>query len=195
MKIVFLIKRLHYSGAARMFLWVANALSEKGFDITILTFKKSENITPNKSIKWINLECLRNKNVIFKLIKIREQIKIIKPKLCVSFLLDANILNIFACLNLKTKSVVCERNDPFKPGYYKLKLLKPFFALADGAVFQLEDVAGFYNNINKPTAVIPNPVKEIPNIILKSFEERDNVIVSIGRLDLFQKRLQEERNT
>ena len=69
-----------------------------------------------------------------------------------------------------------------------MKILRCLFSLADGAVFQLNDVAKFYNNIKVPTAVIPNPVKEISNISIKTIDERDNVIVSIGRLDIFQKR-------
>lgn len=188
MKILMLIKQLHYSGASKMFLWVANALAERGLDITVLTYMKSEGVNPPKTVKWIDLEYLEDKNIYSKYKAIRKHIKQMSPDFCISFLLDANILNIFACLNLKTKSVVCERNDPFKPGYYKLKLLKPFFALADGAVFQLKDVAGYYNNIKKPTAIIPNPVKEIPDVTLKPMEDRDNIIVSVGRLDIFQKR-------
>lgn len=183
-----LIKQLHYSGASKMFLWVANALAERGLDVTVLTYMKSDGTTPSDIVKWENLEYLENKNVFHKYKAIRKYIKQTSPDLCISFLLDANILNIFSCLNLKTKSIVCERNDPFKSGYYKLKLLKPFFALADGAVFQLKDVVRYYNNIKKPTAVIPNPVKEIPDVTLKPIEERDNIIVSIGRLDIFQKR-------
>ena len=188
MKILMLIKQLHYSGAPKMFLWVANALAERGLDVTVLTYMKSYGATPPNIVKWENLEYLENKNIYHKYKAIRKCIKQASPDLCISFLLDANILNIFACLHLKTKSIVCERNDPFKPGYYKLKLLKPFFALADGAVFQLEDVAKYYNNIKGATAVIPNPVKELPDVTLKPIEERDNIIVSIGRLDIFQKR-------
>ena len=124
-----LIKQLHYSGASKMFLWVANALAERGLDITVLTYMKSEGVNPPKTVKWIDLDYLENKNIYSKYKAIRKHIKQTSPDLCISFLLDANILNIFACLNLKTKSIVCERNDPFKPGYYKLKLLKPFFVL------------------------------------------------------------------
>lgn len=183
-----IIKRLHYSGAAKMFLWIANALAERGIDVTILTYKKSENIIPSRIVKWANLDYLENRNLIYKYKVIRKYLKQELPDFCISFLLDANILNIIACLNLKTKSIVCERNDPYKPGYYKLKILRCLFSLADGAVFQLNDVAKFYNNIKVPTAVIPNPVKEISNISIKTIDERDNVIVSIGRLDIFQKR-------
>lgn len=183
-----LIKQLHYSGAPKMFLWVANALAERGLDVTVLTYMKRDGTTPPNIVNWENLEYLENKNIYHKYKAIRKYIKQTLPDLCISFLLDANILNIFACLHLKTKSIVCERNDPFKPRYYKLKLLKPFFALADGAVFQLEDVAKYYSNINRSTAIIPNPVKELPDVTLKPIEERDNIIVSIGRLDIFQKR-------
>ena len=36
MKILMIIKRLDYSGAPKMFMWVANNLAKRGMDVTIL---------------------------------------------------------------------------------------------------------------------------------------------------------------
>jgi glycosyltransferase involved in cell wall biosynthesis len=103
-------------------------------------------------------------------------------------LLDANVYNILACRGLKTKSVVCERSDPFKPHYYKLKFWKPLFRWADGAVFQLEKAAGYYSNIKGNIAVIPNPVTIFGMDVAVSPVQRKKTVVSLGRIDLFQKR-------
>ena len=189
MKVLMVIKRLDYSGAFKMFMWVAKALAKRGIDVTVFTYMSSFVSDLPSNITWIQ-EDLEKKGFLSQLKTVRRIVKKVKPDISISFLLDANILNIFACLGLHTKSIVCERNDPFKPRYYKLKVLKPFFRFANGAVYQLPKVAEYYNNIKVPTAIIPNPVLCQNNIVVKPFVERDNIIVTLGRIDIFQKRSQ-----
>lgn len=187
MKVFMLIKWLNYTGAPKMFMWLAHALAESGHDVRILTFMQSEDVTLNDNLKWTEQD-LRNKNFFGRVRHIRTEIKKFDADVCISFLLDANVYNMFACKGLRTKSVVCERNDPFKPGYWKLKFWKPFFRLADGAVYQLDKVRKYYDNITVPTAVIPNPIVCHTDISCNPFSERKKAIVTHGRLDLFQKR-------
>ena len=188
MKILMIIKKLHYSGAPKMFLWVAKSLASLGSDVTILTYKDYtfDEIPENVKVVRLNLESAS----FFKRVReIRKRIKEIQPDCSISFLLDSNILNVLACLGLKTKSVICERNDPFKPKYYKLKFARPLFRMANGAVFQLPKVAHFYKCIKAPTAVIPNPVMVSDDEIqIDEFEKRMNVVVTVGRIDTVQKR-------
>lgn len=187
MKILMVIKKLRYSGAYKMFMWVAKALADRGFDVTVFTYMQNlvTELPPN--IKWIQVD-LENKRFNSHLCAVRKVVRDVKPDCVVSFLLDANILNMLACLGTRSKSIVCERNDPFKPKYYAMKIAKPFFRLADGAVYQLPKVAEFYKNIKAPTAVIPNPVLCDSNIQVKPFAERHKIIVTLGRVDIFQKR-------
>ena len=181
------MKKLRYSGAYKMFMWVAKALADRGFEVTVFTYMQNlvTELPPN--IKWIQVD-LENKGFISHLFAVRKVVRNVKPDCVVSFLLDANILNMLACLGTKSRSVVCERNDPFKPKYYAMKIAKPLFRLADGAVYQLPKVAQFYSNIKAPTAVIPNPVLCDSKIQIKPFAERENAIVTLGRIDIFQKR-------
>lgn len=181
------IKKLRYSGAYKMFIWLAEALSERGHDITVCTYMRNEVHSLQPGIKWVHTD-LEGRNILLQLNYVRRELKKANADLSISFLLDANILNILACMGLKTKSVVCERNDPFKPHYTKLKIAKPLFKQADGAVFQLPKVAEYYDNIKGHTAVIPNPVLCKTNVSIKRYKERDNIIVTLGRLDIFQKR-------
>ena len=187
MKVLMLIRFLHYSGAPKMFLWVAKSLADLGNDVTVLTWAKNTTveIPSNINIKQVDIE---KKWIVFKIKYIRSVIKELNPDVSISFLLDSNIFNILACKGLRTKSIVCERNDPFKPRYYKLKLLKPIFRWADGAVFQLPKVADYYNNIKSKTAIIPNPVVKKESCRIMPFTQRDKVITTLGRLDIFQKR-------
>ena len=170
-----------------MFMWVAKALADRGFEVTVFTYMQNlvTELPPN--IKWIQVD-LENKGFISHLFAVRKVVRNVKPDCVVSFLLDANILNMLACLGTKSRSVVCERNDPFKPKYYAMKIAKPLFRLADGAVYQLPKVAQFYSNIKAPTAVIPNPVLCDSKIQIKPFAEREKAIVTLGRIDIFQKR-------
>lgn len=188
MKVFMLIKRLRYSGAYKMFMWVAKALADRGHEVTVFTFMSNDVKELSSKIRWIQVD-LEHAGLYRSVIEARRQMKEWGADISISFLLDANIINTIACMGLRTKSIICERNDPFKPHYYKLKLTKSLFRLADGAVFQLPKVAEYYSMIKGPTAVIPNPVIPVSeNIELQPFKERENVIVSLGRLDIFQKR-------
>lgn len=187
MKVVLLIRYLQRSGAPKMILWLAGHLSEMGYEVTLYCFSNEITIDVPKSIKFIH-EDLSHSNLIVKVLHLRRILSSEKADIAISFLLDANVYNIFACLGLRTKSVVCERNDPFKPGYYKLYFWRPWFRYADGAVYQLPKVAEYYSNIKGKTDVIPNPVNGTKIKINKTFSLRDDEIVSVGNLYIFQKR-------
>lgn len=183
-----LIRFLDYSGAPTMFMWVAEALYKRGHEVRICTWNTFRtDIKMSEGIKWIDLTSEKN-GIVNRVKRIREVIKDYDPDVSVSFQLDANIYNIIACRGLRTKSVVCERNDPYKPGYYKLKILKPLFRFADGAVFQLPKARDYYTNINSPTIIIPNPIVSKTDIRCESYDKRMHIIAAHGRLDIFQKR-------
>ncbi len=155
MKIFMLISFLDYSGAPTMFLWVAEELRKKGNDVVICTYNNIRyDVQLADGIKWIDFTP-ENKGFVGKITKIRQLIKKYKADVSISFQLDANVYNILACSGLKTKSVVCERNDPYKPGYWKLKLFKPLFRFANGAVFQLPKAREYYSNVKVPTVITP----------------------------------------
>ena len=183
-----LMRSIQKGGASQNWVWIGKLLAENGHEVVALNYKVNRDIEVGNNVKWIKRFDLENKGFITKLLAIRKEIKTSEADVCISFLLDANIFNILACLGLRTKSVVCERNDPFKPGYWKLRICKPLFRLANGAVFQLSKVAEYYDNIKGPTAVIPNPVLFPPTIQIKPSSGRENKICVIGRFDIFQKR-------
>lgn len=183
-----LIKKLSYSGAYKIFMWVAKALADKGHEVTVFTYMNSDVKELPHNIRWIQTN-LEHAGMWKSVVEARRQMKKWDADVSISFLLDANIINTLACMGIKTKSVICERNDPFKPHYHKLKLTKALFRFADGAIFQLPKVAEYYSMVKGPTTIIPNPVPPASEKVdLRPFDERDNMIVSLGRLDIFQKR-------
>lgn len=188
MKVLMTIKKLRYSGAYKMFMWVAQKLANQGFDVTVYTYMKSDVKSLGDKIHWIE-EDLERSNFLSQLKALRKIVKKVNADCCISFLLDANLLNTLACIGTKTKSIICERNDPFKPKYYKLLFTKWIFRWADGAVFQLPKVKEYYNMIKGATAIIPNPVPKSNNDNeIEPFEKRNNKIITLGRLDVAQKR-------
>lgn len=146
MKIFMLIKRLRYSGAYKMFMWVAKALADRGYDVTVFTYMRSDVEKLPSNIRWIQAD-LEDAGIRKRVGEVRHYMEKCGADVSISFLLDANIINTLACLGLKTKSIICERNDPYKPHYYKLQLTKWMFRFADGAVFQLPKVADYYSMI------------------------------------------------
>lgn len=171
-----------------MFMWVAEAMKRRGHEVVVCTYNTlQKDIKLSEGIKWIDFTD-EHKGFFGTVSKVRKLIKEFNPDVSVSFQLDANVYNILACKGMRTKSVVCERNDPYKPGYWKLKLFKPLFGLADGAVFQLPKARGYYNNIKVPAAIIPNPIVSKTDIRCESHDKRKHIIAAHGRLDIFQKR-------
>lgn len=171
-----------------MLIWVAKALADRGYEVMVFTYMSNDVKELPSNIKWIQAD-LENAGTRKRVMETRRHMKEWGADVSISFLLDANIINTIACMGIKTKSVICERNDPYKPHYNKLRLTKWIFHFADGAVFQLPKVAEYYSMVQGPTAVIPNPVVlASEKVELQPFEERDNVIISLGRLDVFQKR-------
>lgn len=187
MKVFIFMRFLNYSGAPKMLMWVANQLAIKGHEVTLYTYSFNKDVTPPSTVTYKH-DDLDHCSFGRKVLQIRKRIIESEADVSISFLLDANVYNTLACLGIHTKSIICERNDPFKPHYYKLWFWKPLFRLADGAVFQLEKVRDFYSNIKTHTTVIPNPITFENSVSLKPFSKRKKAIVTLGRIDITQKR-------
>lgn len=187
MRIFMLIKWLHNSGAPKMFMWLANTFAKRGHDVMVCTYHNHYEGMLSPLVKHVDFTD-EERGFWGRIKRIRGIVKEFDADVSISFLLDANVYNMFACYRLRTKSIVCERNDPFKPHYWKLKFWKPWFRLADGAVFQLPKVAEYYSCIKGETVVIPNPIIERPHERCLPFSEREKIIVAHGRIDIEQKR-------
>lgn len=193
MKILFSIGSMNKGGAERVVANLSNYMS-KSNDVGIVM---SVNDTPKYELnKKINLYTLDNnvenrqnkieKN-IRRLKRLNEIIKEYNPDIIVSFLPEPSyrvlLLKVF---NSKIPIIVSVRNDPkveYKNIFSKI-LMKILYPLADGFVFQTEEAKQYFGEkIQKKSIIIPNPIKEE----LKNFNvysgKRDNLIVSVGRLE------------
>ena len=183
MKVFMLMKFLDYSGAPTMFMWVAEALHKRGHQVTICTYQTlRKDIKMSEGIEWIDLTP-EKLTFISRIRRLRGVIDERKPDVSISFQLNANIYNMLACYKKDTKSMVCERNDPYRRGR-TLQILKPLFAIADGAVFQLPGARDYYTSIKKvKTAIIPNPIVAKTSVRCENHEKRKHIIAAHGRLE------------
>lgn len=188
MNIGFYIPQLFGGGAERVVTSLANTLSRLGHSVSIVTTVRHENdYQVDCGVKRFVLNEMDlcrfdflNKYVRLK--RLREICKEERLEVLVAFLGSA-IYSVLACVGLKTKVVVSERNSP--EFIYKSKLsrfcAKSVFSLSDGAVFQTDDAQKWYPKIvQRKSVVIPNPVKDL--FYLTPYVPRINEVVSIGRL-------------
>lgn len=195
MKILFTIGSLRFSGAERVLLFIANSLSSKGNDVTIITLsedKKTEHDNPlNEQIKVIELKNKngRIKKNISRIKNIRRIIKEIKPNVVVSFGYVINPLLILSCIGLNTPILISERNDPVKePNKILFRIIRRItYPLSNKLVVQTPEIKKFFSSFMKKSkiSIVPNPITKI--IPRKNYNNLGRKIVSVGRLDQVQK--------
>ncbi len=193
-KILFIIHRFHYSGAAKAMQLIANGLAKLNkYDIYIASYcDTSPCYEVDSRIKVISGTNKYGKGFKNKIGAYKSTKKIIKecnPDLVIAFLNNASFYSIISTLFDKRKVIVCERCDPFNENTHSLKFMRKFFKFADGGVFQTDGARKYYKNKIKNTTVIPNIVdNKYANIKINKFNDRKNEIDIFSRIEIKQKR-------
>lgn len=193
-KVLFLIHRFHYSGAAKALQLIANGLAEeKKYDVTIATYSDTVPcyyVHPDISV--VSGKNRGNGRISKYIIPLKETRKILeqqKPDIVIAFLNNASFYSIIASYGLKHKTIVCERCDPYNENTKSLLFMRIFFRFAQGSVFQTEGARVYYKDLLDKSTVIPNAVDpSLAAIKVKPFLERKNVINVFSRLEIKQKR-------
>lgn len=120
--------------------------------------------------------------------------KELKSDILIGFIRKANMCAVVAGKMLGIPSIVCERSDPFFEIPQKRPLsLKINLAIANsssGAIFQTKGAAAFYSKkLQEKGTIIPNPIDNPKKIYVKNYSVRPKTIVTHGRIDNKQKRL------
>lgn len=193
MNIVFNLGALHKGGAERVVSNLSNFFSRNENNVSIITTIESNSdyyIDSNVKIFYLDKDNYK-KNFLIKNIKriknMKKILKKLKPDIVVSFLPEPSYRILFLKLfNRKMKVIVSVRNDPkieYKSIFNRM-VMKLLYPIADGFVFQTEDAKKYFNNkIQKRSRVIPNPIKEEFINRERYTEEKENIIVSVGRLE------------
>lgn len=196
--ILFVSDSLGFGGAAKVLSFVANSLAERGYNIVVVNLKNTTgndtfSQTLNEKIK-LHILPSAGRRGIKRFQQISDVIKIAKEnnvQIAVGFTPMPNFIAKMVSLRLHIPSIISERGDPFITWTkcFGDKVLLHFINHSKGAVFQTEGASKFYSKgLQKRGRVIPNPIfikGEVPEV---EYKDRLKTIVSVGRLDMYQKR-------
>lgn len=190
MKIVFCIDSLNKGGAERVLSNLVNYLCAEN-DIYIIT---TSSIKSNYSIdKRVTVKSLDNDNKVNKITKnyiriknLKKIMKTIHPDLIITFMPPQSFRVLSIKKRLDCPVVVSIRNDPNQE-YAKLKnkiAMKILYRKADGFIFQTYDAKKYFSkNIQKKSAIIPNPINSDFLLSKRFTGNRNKEIVCVGRLE------------
>lgn len=187
MKVMFVIGILSNGGAERVISVVAEELSKKGYEVSIVTlYDRTNTYVKEEKVRLLSVEHKYRNRIIraFENINgLRRLMKKEKPDIVISFVWQINVYSIIASIFTKTKLIISERNDPIHdPKSKYLRKIRDFmYQFSNGHVFQTENAKNYFSTkIRKNGTVIPNPIKEdLP------FWDKDNnskVIITACRL-------------
>lgn len=192
MKILMVIDTLMCGGAQKMFTFIANGLSEKGFEVTIISYASSQpTFEIHDHVRYIAGTPYSSSRLIRHIRKVPDVRKAItqeRPQVVIAFAQIPAIISILASFGKKTSVIFCERGDPFQYMDFISRLKLYPLRFATWSVFQTAEARSYYSRrIRKRSTIIHNPVTVnfIPNT---DASLRRMEIVSVGRLDIKQKR-------
>lgn len=198
-RILFITDALGYGGAEKQLAFVAEGLLQRGHEIAIVNLNlrgDHEGHRPIDDKIKVYVANIPFKNsfkstidyVAFSL----KAAKSFHPSIIVGF----KQLGFYAVVVgkiLGVPSIISERGDPYttyKNASRQLRFKLWCINRATGAVFQTEQASFFYTKgLQKRGAVIPNPVFIQGSIPSTDYSNRPSTVVSLGRLDNKQKRL------
>lgn len=199
-RVLFITDCFGYGGAEKQLALVAEGMFSKGHTIGIINLNqrgKNEGVrNVDKRIK-IYTSNIQYRNFLlsnYKYIQyIIHVIREFKPDVLIGFKELANFCVSVTGNIMHIPSLISERADPFfsyknakLPRRIKLWLINK----ATGGIFQSEEASKFYSkSIQSNCAIIPNPIYIKSELPEHDYSNQHKTIVSVGRLDNIQKRL------
>lgn len=187
MKIAFLSYLHGYGGAEKQNVMLANAMAERGHDVTLISICADNNCYElDERVTYVFLPDQKTGilRISSRYCDIKKELRIIKPDITVSFWFQSAYLTALMKKSITGKVVYSERGDPGDTEYNGMMGIVRRLTLPriDGFVFQSKGAQAYFNNaIQSRSTVIPNPVfvrtEDFPEV-----RERRKVIVSVGRL-------------
>lgn len=186
------IHKLSYSGASKIFLWLANQLANAGNQVDLIACEGDVDtcdLSERISLTYLKLpssnRVYRGMSIICQLRKCLGQRQY---QVAISFLPVESMYLIMAAYGKNIPVIVAERSDPYLERSLIAKLARFTYRFADGAVFQtLEASRYFPAKLQRRSCVIPNPVLQTAFPAL-AYNERKRFIVTTGRMEIHQKR-------
>lgn len=191
MKIDFYISSLSSGGAEHVLTNLAGDFSEKGHDVSIVSYEKRPQFyevpASVRIVKYDYKDKGKIKSLVLDFIATRKQLKSSKADVAISFLSRCNLMLILASLFTKTKTIVCDRNNLLmKYPKYVFVVSCWLYSLADAVCVQTNEIKKTYPKyLQKKMYVLENPLdfEELQAQLEGEFIEKENTVISIGRLE------------
>ena len=198
-RIFFFFDAFGYGGAEKQLAFVAEGMTSRGHKIAILNLnlrgshegmRKVDNRIKiyTGEVPYRNSLC----STIDYLKLTIEKAKAFNADIIIGFK-QLGFYSVVAGKWLKIPSIIAERADPFrsyKKARASLRFKLWFVNHATGGVFQTKQAASFYSKrLREKGTIIPNPIFIKGDIPQQNYSNLPKVILSLGRLDNYQKRL------
>ena len=198
MKILFVTNSLGFGGAEKMLTFVAESLSKRGHRVSIANlnavpdYVNAHRRVVDENIAIYEKEDGSHKSGKDKIRFVWRAAKKENADILVGFTEIPNVIARIIGLMLGIPSIMSERGDPARTGVgigLKNKIVLSLINGSKGGVFQTEGAKEFYGRgIRKRGVVIPNPIFITGEVPFVPYDKREKSVVSVGRLDNFQKR-------
>ena len=177
-------------GATKQLAMTANALAERGHDVSVYSYCWAEPYDAlSDKVKYIPSKLYGKLSEYVNAVPaIRRIVKKENPDVVISWRANAGFFTRLATWGMKCKVVYSERTDPYMETSAFLKLATWVCGFSDGGVFQTEMARAYYHRLVLKSVVIPNPFycEQMPEIV--SMEKRRKEIACVGRFFMVQKR-------
>lgn len=192
MKVMFIVNALGYSGVGKMISYLANSVSEAGYEVVMYVQEnEGQYYNLNKKITVVQeTEFFKNYYTrrFMQIWQTRRRVAENGPDLVISFQTNQNALAVLATRGRNIPVIVSERGDPYQYKDIVAKLKNYVINRAEGGVFQTQRAREYFGKgLQKRSKVIYNPSTVEPKPIPK-WEERRNEIAFVARFDIHQKR-------
>ena len=184
-KLIIVLGSMGRGGAERVISYVSEYFALKNWKVWIvLLLSNKVEYSLHENVCVVDLSGTtesRWKRLPFWLINLRKIVNEVQPDSILSFAARINVIVQIACMGLKKKIIVSERNDPYSDGRSAMVdlLTSWLYPKADGVVFQTKRAASYFKNIELHNAhIIPNPI----SVECKAGETKRGKIVTVGRL-------------
>ena len=193
MKIIFVIGGLISGGAERVMSIIANGLSERGFNISIISkqhvkpfYKLNDGVKvlyPKGNISY-NKGFKRFFSRLIVLIDIFKILKLEKPDVVIPFSTTTNGSVIIISKLLDIKVLASEHNN------YKVRLRNPSIWFVKRLIYKMTDYLmvltnrdekEYYGKFIKNIVVMPNPLPLIP-LNSQNESQREEIILAVGNV-------------
>jgi glycosyltransferase involved in cell wall biosynthesis len=183
MKIIFVTATLTSGGSERVMSLLANELSQKGYDISIICLTEAIVFYPlHNNVKVIFAKDF-SENLLSRIFWLRRFIQEKQPDVVIPFMVAVYCMTIFSLLGTNIPIISSERIDPRHTNKIKNILRKILLRYTTHLVVQTPQIEEFYSEaIQAKTTIIPNPVSDV--FFTSTFNEYPKIkqIINVARL-------------